>query len=63
MNLNNNIRKFRKELNLSQKELASKAGLAYNTITKIEENLIKYPSIQTIDKIAKALNKTIDNLI
>lgn len=46
---------IRKEKNLTQKELAKKAGISQSTISDIE-NYSKSPTLDTINKIAIALN-------
>ena len=61
--ISDNIKKFRKKKELTQDGLARKADIPYTTLTKIESNVVKKPSVQTIAKIAKALNVTIEDLI
>ena len=61
--LNENIRKLRKKAGLTQEKLAIKAGIPYTTFAKIEIGVIKRPSIQTVQKIAGALEISIDNLV
>jgi len=58
-----NIRQKRKELGLSQDKLSKLAGVAYNTIVKIESGENSNPTIETLQKIAKALDVSIDTLI
>ena len=58
-----NIQELRKKYNWSQQKLAEKAGLAYNTITKIEQGCATHPTIQTMEKIADAFDVKIDVLI
>lgn len=48
------IKKARKDLNLTQEELAEKVGMHYTTISRIETG-DSNPPVQTIAKIAKAL--------
>jgi len=43
--------------------LARKADLPYTTLTKIESNVITKPTIQTVMKIAKGLDITVDDLM
>lgn len=50
-------------MKLTQDGLARKADIPYTTLTKIESNVVKKPSVQTIAKIAKALNINIEELI
>lgn len=58
-----NIRRRRKELGLSQDKLSKLAGVAYNTIVKIESGENPNPTIETLKKIAKALEIPIDALL
>lgn len=58
-----NIKQKRKELNLSQDKLSKLADVAYNTIVKIESGENSNPTIETLRKIAKALNTGVDELI
>jgi len=48
---------------LTQQGLCQKSGLSYSTLAKIERGAIKAPSIFTIEKIAEALNISLDELI
>lgn len=51
----NNLRKFRKEQDISQLQLSRMSGVASNVISNIENDKIyAYPGWQ--NKIAKALN-------
>lgn len=61
-NLSFNIRERRKELKLTQKELAKKAGVSFRTIQNYENGLTP-PSPHIIEKIAIALNVPIETLI
>ena len=63
MNIGKNIQEVRKKKGLSQRKLAKKAGLYYAIICKLEQNWSKEPTIQTIVKIADALDMSIDELI
>ena len=62
-NIADNIRKVRKKVGLSQDKLARKAGVAYNTVVKIESGENKNPTIETLRNIAKALDVSVDELI
>lgn len=55
MNLGENIKKYRKQKGLTQKELASKVGVTASTITKYEKGDLQ-PNLDTIKEIAKALD-------
>ena len=57
------IKKIRKKKGLTQDGLARKAGIPYTTLTKLESNVVKKPSVQVAAKIAKALGVCIENLI
>lgn len=58
-----NIKKIRQQKKLSQERLARLTDISLNTLTKIESGFTKRPAIQTIKKIADALEMTIDELI
>jgi len=58
-----NIKKYRKERNLSQDKLSKLADVSHATIVKIESGGIKSPTIDTVQKIAKALGVSVDDLI
>lgn len=57
-----NIKKIRKERGISQDKLSKLADVAYNTIIKIESGAIQNPTIETMQKIAKALDVSLDDL-
>lgn len=61
--LGQNIKKMRKKRKLTQDKLARLADIPYTTLTKVETEVIKRPSVQVVAKIAKALNVTVDELI
>lgn len=58
-----NLRKIREKKRLSQDRLAKLADVANNTIIKIEQGENKNPTLETLKKIAKALEISIDELI
>lgn len=58
-----NLSKLRKEKGLTQEGLARKANISYHTIIKLESGGIKNPKIDTVMKLANALNKKIEDLI
>lgn len=62
-NIGENIKKERLKLGLSQEDFATKSGVKYTTLTKIESGVIKTPSVVIVAKIAKALSVTIEDLI
>ncbi len=55
------IRRRRRELDLSQEELAERAELHRNYISGIETGT-RNPSLKNIEKLAKALDISISNL-
>ena len=57
-----NIKKIRKKKGISQDKLSKLAEVAYNTIIKIESGAIQSPTIKTVQKIAKALDISLDEL-
>jgi len=58
-----NIKKHRKEKGLSQDKLSRLADISHATIIKIESGGIQSPTIDTVQKIAKALEIGVDDLI
>jgi transcriptional regulator with XRE-family HTH domain len=59
----NNIKKYQQKLGISQNRLSKIADVAYNTIIKIELGGSQNPTIDTLTKIAKALDVSVDELI
>ena len=58
-----NIKKFRQEKELSQDKLSKLADLSLNTVVKIELDESPNPTIEIIQKIAKALSVSVDDLL
>jgi len=58
-----NLRKLRETKKLSQEKLARLADVANNTIVKIEAGKNQNPTLDTLKKIAKALEVNVDDLI
>ena len=58
-----NLKKYRKERGLSQDKLARLADIAHATVIKIESGGIQSPTIDTVQKIAKALGVSLDDLM
>ena len=63
INIGENIKKRRTKLGLSQEDFAQKSGVKYTTLTKIESGVIKTPSVLMVEKIAKALGVSIEDLL
>jgi transcriptional regulator with XRE-family HTH domain len=61
--IGDNVKKFRKKKGLTQDGLARKADIPYTTLTKLESNVVKKPSVQTVAKIARALGISMEELI
>lgn len=57
------IRHIRKQKGLTQDQLARQCDIPYTTLTKLESNVITKPTIQTVEKIAKGLEMTIDDIL
>ncbi|HNU89769.1 MAG TPA: helix-turn-helix transcriptional regulator [bacterium] len=58
-----NIKKLRKQKGLSQDRLSKLADISYNTVIKLESGAIINPSIDTVQKLAKALDVGVDDLL
>ncbi len=61
--LGKNLKKLRYKKGLSQDRLAKLADIANNTIIKIEQGENVNPRLDTLRKIAKALDVSVDELI
>lgn len=58
-----NIKRIRQEKGISQDRLSKRADLALNTIVNIESGESPNPTIETLQKIANALEVSIEDLI
>jgi transcriptional regulator with XRE-family HTH domain len=58
-----NIKRFRQEKGLSQDKLSKLADLSLNTVVKIELDDSPNPTIETVQRIAKALEVSVDDLL
>jgi len=58
-----NIKRYRQEKGLSQDRLSKLADLSLNTVVKIELDESPNPTIETIQRIAKALEVSVDDLL
>lgn len=58
-----NIKKYREKGQTSQEKLSKLADISANTVAKLELEESSNPTIETLQKISKALNETIDDLI
>ena len=57
------IKRLREKLGLSQERVARLADVSNNTIINIEAGKQQNPTIETLKKIANALNVPIEDLI
>ena len=62
-NISDNLRKLRGKKGYSLEKIARLADLSLNTIVKIENGVNQNPTIETLIKIAKALDVGVDDLI
>lgn len=58
-----NLKKIRAEKGYPLEKVARLADLSLNTIVKIENGVNQNPTIDTLSKIAKALEVRVDDLI
>ena len=63
MSISNNLKKIRAEKGYSLERVARLADLSLNTIVKIENGVNQNPTIDTLKKIAKALEIGVDDLM
>lgn len=63
LNIGEKIRSYRTKKNLSQEKLARLAEVSIATITKLEAGETPNPGIETVIRIAKALEASLDDLI
>ena len=61
--ISKNIRKFREQKGISQDRLSKLADISLNTIAKLELDETQNPTIETLQKIAKALDVKVEDLI
>ncbi len=61
--ISKNIKKYREKLGISQDKLSKLADIAYNVIIKVESGATPNPTIETMAKIAKGLDVSIDDLM
>jgi len=62
-NIAKNIKKLRQEKGISQDRLSKLANLSLNSIVNIEAGNNPNPTIETLEKIAKAFDISIDELL
>ena len=62
-NLSKNVKRLREAKGLSQEKLARLADVANNTIIKIEAGKNQNPTLETLKKVAQALEVSVDDSI
>lgn len=62
-NIAKTVKRLREKMGLSQEKLARLADVSNNTIINIEAGKQDNPTIDTLSKIAKALDARVDELI
>ena len=62
-NISDNLRKLRSKKGYSLEKIARLADLSLNTIVKVENGVNQNPTIETLTKIAKALEVGVDDLL
>lgn len=58
-----NLKKLREQKGISQDRLSKQADISLNTIAKLELEESPNPTIETLQKIAKALDVKVEDLI
>jgi len=61
--ISKNIRKLREQKGISQDRLSKLADISLNTMAKLEIDDSQNPTIETLQKIAKALDVKVEDLI
>jgi len=62
-NISKTVKRLREKMGISQEKLARLADVSNNTIINIEVGKQNNPTIETLKKIAKALEVGVDDLI
>jgi len=62
-NLAKTVKRLREKMGISQEKLARLADVSNNTVINIEAGKQGNPTIETLKKIAKALNTPIEDLL
>ncbi len=63
MSIAKNVKRIRAEKGYSLERVARLADLSLSTVVKVEDGTNKNPTIDTLSKIAKALEIGVDDLI
>ncbi|MDI6820892.1 MAG: helix-turn-helix transcriptional regulator [Patescibacteria group bacterium] len=62
-NIGKTVKKLREKMGLSQEKLARLADVSNNTVVNIEAGKQDNPTIETLKKVANALQVGVDNLL
>jgi transcriptional regulator with XRE-family HTH domain len=62
-NISKTLRKLREQKGLTQEKLARLADVSNNTVIKIEAGKNQNPTLETLKRLAKALDISVDDLI
>ena len=62
-NISKTVKRLREKMGISQEKLARLADVSNNTVINIEAGKQANPTIETLKKIAKALNTSIEDLL
>jgi transcriptional regulator with XRE-family HTH domain len=62
MDIGKHLKEFRQEKGVSRESLSSILGISIHALAKYEQNQ-REPNIETLNKIAKALDTTLDKLL
>lgn len=60
--MQNKLKEYREEANLTQEELAKKSNVSRNTISALETGTNTNVTYDTMSKIANALNKKVSSI-
>ena len=58
-----NLKELRKQKGWTQERLARESNISYHTLIKLEQNNINNPKIETVIKLADALEVSLDELV
>jgi transcriptional regulator with XRE-family HTH domain len=61
--ISKNIKKLRAKKGYSLEKIARLSNLSLNTVVKVESGVNKNPTIETLTKIANALDTRVDDLL
>ncbi len=61
--LGTRIKKLRNGILLTQEQLARKANMSYVSLVKLENDKVDNPSLQTIYKLSKVFDITLDDFV